>query len=225
MFKYSKLFFVAVFLIFMTGCAGKTLKVDLPDIDESSNLSMIDLRPDVEKAAKTKIFSLSISNKAYGIYRQGESIIDPTAIRLFQHRIYEKFSKTAMPSEVKVHRLVAYANLRSELKKGVFAGVFGGLIGASIAASIQNGKVVNGIASVIDPEAFNAIDKEYKRALYTEEENPQKVSVYTVYIDAEIDGKRTFIRTMTPTRLPEGETLNPYIAAIETAIAYYLEQY
>jgi Cu2+-containing amine oxidase len=98
-----------------------------------------------------------------------------------------------------------------------------GPIGGAIASATKN-NVVDGVASVIDGKEFEASSKEeYKRTLYTEKENPNKASVFIVYLDAEVDGKRVFVKTMTPTKLPEGK--NPHIAAVETAIAYFLQQY
>lgn len=59
--------------------------------------------------------------------------------------------------------------------------------------------------------------------MYTEEVNPGKVSVFKVYLEAEIDGKRTFTETMTPIKLPENTY--SHVAAVETTIAYFLDQY
>lgn len=200
------------------GCAARTTMVEIPNIDESSSVNIKDFRPESER--ENEIFSFSISSEAYGIYRHGDELVSPSPIRILQHRIYEKFSNTGIIPEVKVHHFVVYANLKSQLRKGVL----GGAIGAAIASDTQK-YGVDGLASLTTEEEFKAYEEEYKRALYTQEENPEKVSVYKVYLDAEINGKRTFIKTMTPTTLPEDNPKNPHVVAVETAISYFLDQY
>jgi len=119
---------------------------------------------------------------------------------------------------------VVYSNQKSELRRGVFGGVLGGAIGAAIASDTQK-YGIDGIARLTTEDEFNSFEKEHKRALYTPDENPNKVSVFKVYLDAELDGKRTFVSTMTPTNLPKDVERNSHVAAIETAIAYFLDQY
>lgn len=203
------------------GCAAPTITLDMPNLEASSAVAVQDLRPASEK--ENKIFSLAITSEAYGTYRRGDKLINPDPVRLLQHKVYEKYAQAEQLPAVNVHHLVIYMNLKSELRRGVTGGLLGGIVGSSIAASTQKYGVA-GIAELTTEEAFNAFDEEYKRALYTEEENPDKASVYKVYIDAEIDGKRVFVSTMTPTRLPEGNK-NPHAVALETAIAYWLDQY
>jgi len=212
--------FLIVASILTFGCAAPTIMADMPHIENSSPVNVTDFRPETEK--ENKIFSLSITSEAYGIYRRGDKLLNPTPIRIFQHRIYEKFSAKSVVPEVKVHHFVVYMNLKSELRRGVTGGLLGGVVGAVIASGTQK-YGVDGLASLTTLEKFEAFDKEYKRALYTEDDNPEKASVYKVYLEAEIDGKRTFIETMTPTKLPENK--NPHLVAVETAIAYFLDQY
>lgn len=206
----------------MVGCAAPTITLDMPNIEASSVLMIEDLRPETEK--ENKIFSLAITSEAYGTYRRGDKLINPNPVRLLQHKIYEKYAPSDAVPSVKVHHLVMYMNLKSELRRGVTGGVLGGVIGAAVASGTQK-YGVDGIAEITSEEEFNAFDEEYKRALYTEEENPGKASVYKVYIEIEIDGKRVFVSTMTPTRLPKDDTRNPHVVALETAIAYLLDQY
>lgn len=213
---------LVILSVFAIGCSAPTIMVDMPDIEKSATLQVEDLRPAEEK--ENKIFSLSITSDAYGSYRRGDKLIDPTPIRILQHRIYEKYSPEMDVQDVKVHHFVVYMNLKSELRRGVTGGLLGGMVGGAVAAMTQK-YGIDAVTSIITEEEFNAFEKEYKRSLYTKEENPNKASVYVVYLDAEIDGKRTFVKTMTPTRLPKEQSKNPHEAAIETAIAYFLDQY
>lgn len=217
-----KYIFLVIFSLLIVGCAAPVVKVDVPNINESHLLSVTDLRPKTEK--ESEIFSLVISSEAYGTYRRGDALLNPTAIRIFQHRVYEKFSPQNFKPEVKVHHLVVYMNLKSELRRGVTGGLLGGVIGAGIAASTQK-YGVDGIASIITQKEFEAFDQEYKRTLYSEKENPNKASVFVVYLDAEINGKRVFVKTMTPFQPPKENTKNPQVLAVEAATAFFLDQF
>ena len=212
--------FTLAFVI--AGCAAPVVKVDVPNISESNSMAFIDLRPKTEK--ENEIFSLLITSEAYGTYRRGDALLTPTAIRIFQHRVHEKFNPLNIQPEVKVHHLVVYMNLKSELRRGVTGGMLGGVIGAGIAAGTQQ-YGVDGIATVITQEEFEAFDDEYKRTLYSETENPGKSSVYVVYLDAEVNGKRFFVKTMTPFHLPQENTKNSHLVAIETATSFFLNQF
>ena len=208
-------------VILVTSCAAPVAKVAVSNISESSSLIVTDLRPKSEK--ESKAFSYIITSKAYATYRRGDDLLNPPPMRLFQHRAYEKFNPIGKSPEIKVYHLVVYMNLKSELRRGGFGAVLGGAIGGAISA-VTNDNTVNGIFSTVDRSEFNSLSKsEYKRALYTKEENPEKASVFVVYIDAEVDGKRTFIKTITPTNIP-GEQ-NSHLAAVETAIEYFLQKY
>lgn len=216
-----RLFLLMLSSILFVGCAAPIAKVDIPNIKESETVNVVDLRPASEK--ENEIFSLAITSEAYGTYRRGDALLNPSATRILQHRAYEKFSSSGELPKIKIHHLVVYMNLKSELRRGVTGGLLGGAIGGAIASATKNNAVA-GINSVIDGKEFEALSKEeYKRSLYTEKENPNKASVFVVYLDAEINEKRVFVKTMTPTKLAEGK--NPHVAAVETAVAYFLEQY
>lgn len=215
-----RVLFILLVSLFVFGCAAPTIMVEVPNIENSSSIELVDLRPESEK--ENKIFSLSITSEAYGTYRRGDKLLDPTMVRIFQHRVYDKYANAGTAPEIKLHHFVVYMNLKSELRRGVTGGLLGGVVGAAVASGTQK-YGIDGLASITTIEEFNAFEKEYKRALYTEEENPDEVSVFKVYLEAEIDGKRTFIKTMTPTKLPENK--NSHVAAVETAIAYFLDQY
>lgn len=119
--------------------------------------------------------------------------------------------------------MVVYMNLQSELKRGGVGAIFGGAIGSAIALGTKD-NTVNSINSLVNKEEFEGmLADEYLRATYTEGENPNEASVYVTYIDAEINGKRSFVKSMTPTITPDG--VNGHVASIESAINYFLEHY
>ncbi|HJU82977.1 MAG TPA: hypothetical protein VJ600_02090 [Holophagaceae bacterium] len=201
--------------LLMVGCTPPVTHIDIPALKNSESVVVKDLRPDTEK--QSTIFSLSIMSKAYGTYRKGDEVLDPPMIQVLRHRVFEKFGASQGANEIKVHHLVIYLNAKSALRKGVF----GGAIGAAVAAKAK----VNLVASLEDPKAFDELtgESEYKRALYTEQENPDKASVYVMYLDAEINGKRVFVKTMSPTAAPDKQ--NALTLAVESTVKYYLDQY
>lgn len=99
----------------------------------------------------------------------------------------------------------------------------GGVVGALIAAGGQANVGVNMSQSVIDEKQFTGVADEYEHAYYNEAENPQKASVFVIYIDAEIKGKRVFVRTVAPFKGQQGQ--NSYGLAVESTVQYYLAQY
>ena len=217
-----KFLVLTILAVLTVGCAAPTAMVNIPNIEKSALLEISDARPEEEK--ENEMFSFSITSDAYGVYRRGDELINPNPLRIFQHRIHERFLQNETPIKIKVNHFVVYMNLQSELRKGVAGGLLGGVVGAAIASGTQK-YGIDGLASLVTQEGFMAIKDEYQRALYTEEENPEKVSVYVVYLDAEIDEKRVFIKVITPTTLPEGNKRHPHVAAVETAISYFLDQH
>lgn len=160
-----------------------------------------------------------ITSDAYAIYRVAESASAPPALRLLQHRAYEMRTGSA-PLELKVHHLVVYRNLQSELRRGAIGAGIGGIIGALVAGQSVTDPS-GAVSSLADPGVFNSLSAtEYKRALYTEQENPGRGSVHIVYIETEISGKRVFTRTMAPMRVKDGE--NPLAIALEAAVRFHL---
>ena len=216
-----KTIIVVLCVIVCVGCSAPIVKVDIPNINESNSLNVVDLRPEIEK--QSEVFGLMVTSSAYGTSRRGDELLNPPAIRILKHRAYEKFSALGEMPEIKVYHFVVYMNYQSELRSVALAAAIGGVIGAGI-VTIPNHDTVEGVFSIIDKRDFRIdMDYEYTRALCSEKENPNKASVMVVYIDAEIDGKRTFIKSITPAKLESG--MNPHLAAVEAAIQYYLQQY
>jgi hypothetical protein len=201
--------------LLMLGCTPPITKVDIPNISKSSSVAVEDVRPELEK--KNEILSLLVISGAYGIYRKGDETVDPPMIRILQHRAFEKFGNSTPNLKLKLHHMVTYLNRKSELRKGVFFGA----IGAAVASANRKNLMAS---EIVDPKKFEeANTEEYTRALYTEQENPDKTSVFVVYIESEINGKRVFTKTMSSTKVPEGQI--PHTSAIEAAIEYHLAQY
>jgi len=209
-----------VLWVFVAGCAAQVTTMNVPNIERSSSVQVQDLRPETEKEGE--IFSLSISNDAYAIYRIADSALTPPATRLLQHRAFEKMGNSiGGPLGIKIHHFVIYRNRQAELKRGAIFAAFGGAVGAALAGETANS--LNGVSSsLLDGKVFESLAAtEYKRALYTEQENPGRGSVYIVYIEAEIQGKRVFTRTVAPFK--EGE--DSLTVALEESTKFYLSHY
>jgi hypothetical protein len=216
----KKLWFAA--LILLSGCATQqVVPLNVHGIERSEQVRLQDLRPPSEKQGE--IFSLLLTSDAYAIYRIAEDASAPPAIRFLQHRAFEALGTRMKPLEIKIHHLVVYRNMQSEFRRGAIGvglgGVLGGVIGANTVTDPSG--IVNSLA---DPNAFNALQEaEFKRALYSSEENPGRGSVHIVYLESEINGKRVFTRTLAPTKVKEGE--NALFNVLEAATKYHLAQY
>jgi hypothetical protein len=94
------------------------------------------------------------------------------------------------------------------------------VVGALAAGPLT--KAANGSTnSIVDGQAFDALAAtEYKRALYSEEENPGRGNVFIVYMDIEMRGKRAFTRAIATTTKTDMVT-----SAVESAIQFQLAQY
>jgi hypothetical protein len=207
-------------VLLVTGCATSVTKLDLPGIERSASVKVQDLRPETEK--KSEIFSMLITSEAYATYRVSDAALDPSAIRLLQHRAYEKYADSGTPLSIKVHHLVVYRNLQSQLRKSAIGAGLGGVIGAMIAESTVQNLDGTSNALIDNPKSFDLLaDTEYKRAFYTDSENPKHASVLIVYMDIEMQGKRTFTRTVAPIVPNAGDPLQ---SAVEAAIRYQLSQ-
>lgn len=210
-----------LFTLMLSGCAATVLQVDVPNINNSNAITIADLRPATEPLGE--IFSYSISNDAYGTYRIEEKSVSPTPLRIFQHRAFEKFGADAQQLNIKVHHFVIYKNLQSQLRTGVFGGLIGGPLGAAIAVSTID-SVSGSSSTVIDREGFDALQEdEFKRALYTEKENPDNGPVFIYFIETEMKGKSTFTRTLAPAERAGDPT--PFVTGLNAAIEFHLNQY
>jgi hypothetical protein len=217
--------FAIILPLLLTACASapKATHIDMPGADLSTSVSVTDLRPASEK--ENKIFSLLISSDGYGIYRKGDNTLDPPITQLFRRSSYERLGMNDdASSSITIHHLVVYLNAKSQLRRGAMFAALGGPIGAAIGAGTSK-PITTGISqSVIGRDAFEkSQDNEYERAFFTEAENPQRASVFVIYIDATIRGKRVSVKSMSMASAPEGK--NAYSIAVQSAIDYYLSQY
>jgi hypothetical protein len=180
-----------------------------------------DLRPDTEKQGE--IFSLLITSEAYAITRVAENAFSPPAVRLLQHRAFEKFGAATPMPELKIHHLVVYTNPQAQFRRMAIGAGIGGAIGAVVGAQMttDSSGVVN---TTSDSKAFESVSAtEYKRAWYTEQENPGRGNVIVIYIETEIQGKRVFTKSIAAMTGKAGE--NPVIVALESGIKYHFSQY
>jgi hypothetical protein len=80
------------------------------------------------------------------------------------------------------------------------------------------------LSSPVDAGQFNGLaSEEYKRALYTGAENPDRASVHIIYVETEANGKRIFTRTLAPLRTKDGKLA--LSEALESAFKYHVSQY
>jgi hypothetical protein len=215
----KKLLLLVVPLL-LCGCAAKAVRMDMAGTDQSAAVPVKDLRPDSEK--ESEIFSLMITSSGYGTYRKGDEALDPPMPQVFRRMVYEKVGAGGAPTDITIHHMVVYMNMKSELRKGAI-GSIGGVVGAVITASMASNVGVNMNQALVDRATFEAAGhEEYERAFYTEAENPERASVFVVYIDATVNGKRVFIRTMAPVRGPKGQA--PIVEAVKSSIQFYLTQ-
>lgn len=207
--------------LFLSGCAAPVHKHEVTGLQKSEAIHFVDARPQAE--SEQKIFSLLITSDAYATYRYSTSTLDPSALRLFQHKIYEKFPEGAKPSQVKVHHFVSYMNMQSAFRRTAVGSIFGGL-GAVVASGTQNHNADFKVTTV-NRATFDAVseDNEYTKSFYSAEENPNNAPVFIVYIDAEIDGKRNFVRGIAPTNRSDGK--NSYLYVVDNTINAFLSNY
>jgi hypothetical protein len=209
---------VGLLLLVLVGCAHRTTTIDVHNLDRSDVVVVTDLRPAHEKENRT--FSVSVTNEAYGIYRKGDGTLEPPMMRLLQHRVFEKFGE---PQQVIVHHMVVYRNAAAGFRQAAAVGAVGGVAGAGLASGRP--QLDSAISTLIfDRAPFDALaEKEHRRAFYSQPENPGRADVYVVYIDGEINGKRVFVRTISPDKAWGGK--GPHAAAVESAMEYFLAQF
>ncbi|MFY9476440.1 MAG: hypothetical protein WAQ08_02025 [Aquabacterium sp.] len=207
--------------LFLSGCAAPVHKHEVAGLQRSENIHFVDARPKAE--SEQELFSALITSDAYATYRYSTSSLDPSAVRLFQHKVFEKFADSAKPVDVKVYHFVSYMNMQSAFRRSSIGAVFG-VVGAVVAVSTQKNDADFKV-NMVDREQFDAITaaNEYTKSFFTEAENPNKAPVFVVYIDADINGKRTFIRGLAPTTRKDGQ--NPYLYVVENTISAFLDNY
>lgn len=203
-----------------SGCAT-VAKVDLPDAAKSNVLPVSDMRPVGEK--DRKIFSLFITSEKYGIIRAGDGNIDPSPVRLLQYRAFQKFG--AADHKITIDHFVIYENMKSQLRSGATGAAIGGIIGAEIANAMSGHGPASQQTQVIAESTFDNLDdqNEYQRGFYTASENPDKGSVFVIYIGTNVDGKRVLTRTIAS--MDKHGSENPLAAAVELAIKNHLDDY
>jgi hypothetical protein len=212
--------------IFLCACAHKPVSVSfgLPEEAKTISIPVEDLRPENEKIKTDLVFSTQILSKQYAIYRVGDETTIPPITDVFRWRVFERLGKTEKNLKISVYHMVAYLNMKSQLRRHSVGFAIGGLLGSAIATSTV-ASTVNISQSLVDREQFdrNGGKLEARRAFYSEEENPGKASVFVIYIDAAINDKRVFVRTMAPLTASEGQY--PFVPAVNGAIQYWLDQY
>ena len=208
----------------LCGCSAPVSRPAVSGPEPVSSAPFNDLRPASEK--ENEIFSYLITSAGYAIYRKGDQTMSPPPVQLLRRRAIETLVgvDTAKPAPaITVHHLVVYWNAKSAMRKGAFGGAIGGALGGLIVCTSTCTQTVNISQQTVNATWFNSVKEEYERAFYTAAENPEKASVFVTFIDAEINGKRVFVRTMAPSVAEKGQ--DPFVIAVEAAIKFYLSNY
>lgn len=212
----------ATVIILFSGCAAPVHRLNVVGIERSESVRVNDLRPSSER--QQEMFSSFVGSDAYAISRVADESFSPSAIRLLQHRVYEKFAgAVSAPLEVTVHHLVVYQNRQAEFRDVAFGAGFGsiGLPGMPNEVSADPSGVVT---SLVDTNTFASLSsKEFARAVYSQRENPGRGSVIVVYIETEIGGRRVFSRALAPAKQKGSEA--PFALALESAVRHHVAQY
>lgn len=209
-------YFLFLPLLLAFGCAPvATTQVANLSASETA-VSIQDLRPPEERLSER--FSILVSNPAYGIERLGDERLIPNRVRLLQHRVFEKFNqdKSNSPVSVKLNHFVVYSNMASLGRRMAFNSAPGAISGALTHDPNTQKKFET---------SFDVpTDKEYTRGLFQPAENPDDETVFIVYIDAEISGKRGFVRLVYPHTNERGEFNKAHVDGVEKAIENLLKQ-
>ena len=206
--------------IVAAGCAAPAAPIAVSNIDRSSSVRIMDMRPANERQGE--VFSVLITSDAYGTSRLKDDSVQPSPVRLLQHRTFERFGLLGQPVTLTVHHLVVYRNLSGPGKSRAAIAV-GGAIGTVLGSG--NANQPNGsVSSVAERAAFDSTGpNEWKRALYSSAENPNSALCFVIYVDSEIRGKRVFTKTVYTASMDDINSAVP--KAVEAAIAHHLDQH
>lgn len=211
---------VPVLALACAACAPVVTKVNVPDIAKSEAVAVTDMRPATEK--EKKIFSLMITSKQYGIWRVGDARLSPPPVKLLRYQIAKQSNAGDTPPKLTVYHFVVYENMKSQLRHGAVGAGLGGVVGALIGDATAARKEASQ-TTLVDANAFDNTKDEYTRGLYTQTEDPNKASVFIIYLDTGINGKRIFTRTIAAAS-PQGKQ-DPLVDAVQLAIRNQLARY
>lgn len=196
------------------------MPIRIENIDRSGFVQVKDLRPPSELDGE--VFSYLITSDAYGVHRVSDASMQPAPLRLLQHRAWERIGTTTEPLTVTVKNFVIYRNVSGPGKQVASAAV-GGALGSALGSGATTAPTGTSY-SVADRGAFDSVGSaEWKRALFSQSENPTSALCFIIYIDTEIQGKRVFTRTLHTTARTDFAAGAP--KAVELAIEYHLGQY
>ena len=119
-----------------------------------------------------------------------------------------------------MHHLVIYRNVAGPGKR-IAGNAVGGVIGAAVGSALGNEGVDVGETSVERTAFESHSDEEWRRALYTRQENPRSELCFIVYIDTEFLGRRSFTRSVFSARMDDINRAVPL--AVDAAIKQHLD--
>jgi len=217
---FMKRHLLVLLMLACAGCTSAVTKVNVTDMAKSDSLPLRDIRPPSEK--EHKIFSLLITSKEYGVMRAGDAKLSPGPVRLLQYEAFQKFVSADLPPQITVFHFVIYENMRSQLRAGAIGAGFGGMLGGMVGNAVGTHDS-SSQTHIIDETSFNNVPDEYLRGQYSAAENPDKASVYVIYVDTDIGGKKVFTRTIASMK-PHGDQ-NALADAVQLAIKNHLSGY
>lgn len=183
------------------------------ELSRSSVLVVKDLRPPFESESKTMAWMRTSPD--YGISRRNDKLVQPTPIRILQHRVFERLGPDA---KLTVHHFVTYLNSQAALLTALQKGPIRALMDPVSGGDAPTSKTLPDRSKF---ESFQ-LDDEWRRALYTDEENTRMVSVYVTYLDADVDGRRALVRVVTPVTVKAPQRAENL--SIDTCIDWWLQQ-
>jgi len=185
----------------LSGCASQQQPIPampVANLQESQSIVVEDLRPKTEAEAES--YSVNKLSEAFGIFRVAGEYINPPAPRLLAHRAFEQLPELLGNPPIKLYHLVVYSNAKSYLRKrGWFDVIFSPILAEAL-FNPNSYKPLQASLSSFETDSFfrQTEEKEYSRAFFNEEENPEKAPVHLIYIDTEILGKRVASRCFIP---------------------------
>lgn len=192
------------------------------DLDPSNSVTIQDTHPLDEN--KSEAFSYLVSSERYDLFRLGFVAQNPSALRLLQQRANEHFGSQKSVT-IKIHHFAAYQNLQKSLRTSALNSTLT-VMRVPYTINQPDGNQFSNTISIINPEWFEKTsgDNEWQRGIPTPEETPTNGACLIIWLDVEINGKRLFLRSVSPSAKAE-EIKKSYALALESTYSYLLKQF
>ncbi len=200
-------------LLFAMNAHASSPEIPEAELSKSNALAVQDLRPPFESESKTMAWMRT--SPGYGITRRKANLVEPTPIRILQHRVFERLGADA---KLTVYHFVTYQNQQAQLLTGLLKGPIRALLDPTSGGDAPISRTLP------ERSKFESLllDDEWRRGIYSDEENTKMVSVLVTYIDAEVDGKRALVRIVSPISVKEPQRAEN--VSIDTCIDWWMQQ-